>query len=202
MQRTNFIPYRLFPVFCIMLIAVFSLPGIKYAAMFQYDRAAVLNGDIWRIFTCHFVHQGFNHLILNVMAAILIFFIFDDFSSSVFGLWALFVCMLGVSLGHLVLYPFLSWYNGFSGVLHGLAVIGIFKEIQKGNTLYAVGLLLIGCKLLTECLTGPLPLSSSLLKTQIITSAHLIGSITGAGMMGVLFFIGIIFPGFGHPRTA
>ena len=162
----------------LVMISVSSI-GDKAVLLLQYERSRVLQGELWRIFTSHLTHTSLNHLLLNLFGLLFIFLIWGSRLSPLKWMVSIACCMLGISIGHLLFFPHLDWYRGFSGVLHGMIVIGLISEIKRGNKFYLIGLIAVITKLLVEQVFGPLEPTNHFIKTPIITSAHLCGAITG-----------------------
>jgi rhomboid family GlyGly-CTERM serine protease len=170
---------RKFPFLVILSLIIITLVGQKFAPIFLYDRAAILNGEYWRILTCHFVHTNWYHLFLNLTASLLVFSLFLHLYSPFGWLIGATFCIIGISLSFLFFYPTLEWYMGLSGLLHGLFVMGIIGEIRKGNILYCFGLLAVTAKLSLEYFIGPSNITIEFINALVITNAHLSGAIMG-----------------------
>ena len=81
-----------------------------------------------------------------------------------------------ISAGLYYFYPYITWYLGFSGVLHGLFVIGALLEL--GLLGWAV-LLTITVKVGWEITVGPIPGTVSIIGTPSIAEANLLGAVSG-----------------------
>ena len=173
----------------VLSLSFISLMGQKYPQILQYDRSAIIDGQFWRILTCHFVHTGWEHLFSNFIGAMFLFCLFHHLYSLFVWLLGSLCCMIGISLSFLYFWPALDWYRGLSGLLHALLMIGIIGEIKNGNKLFYLGLLAIIGKLATERFTGPADFTSRFINANVITAAHLSGAIIG-GMTGcIMIFI-------------
>lgn len=167
------------PVSTIIPLVVVLLMGQYFAPLLQYDRSAIIAGEYWRVLTCHFVHAGWEHMLLNMLGALLILFLFVQLYAPFAWLTGIFCSMIGISTSLLLIHPTLEWYMGLSGILHGLLMMGIIGEIKKGNWFYYFGLAAIVGKLAMEYFSGPSDITSRFIDISIITSAHLSGAITG-----------------------
>lgn len=134
------------------LILAFGLMGNWVNPWLQYQRDAILQGQVWRLLTGHLVHLGVVHCLLNLLALLLILYLF----SGVITLrhwWRLTIGLcLAISVLFLALNPKLSYYAGLSGVLHGLLAYAlvislsrpdIFNPIVVGFLLAAVAFKLV-----------------------------------------------------------
>lgn len=147
--------------------------------LFRYERAAILQGELWRLVSGHLVHAGPAHWLMNMAALGLMCLLFP---TVVCGRWAvllLFSLCLMTSLGLILFYPQLGWFVGLSGVLHGLFAVGALQTLsvdgKRGWGLLALLLL----KLVYEQLGGEVPGSQSLVGIRVLTEAHLVGALAG-----------------------
>lgn len=92
---------------------VMALPSL--ADRLQFDRAAVAQGELWRIATCHLTHWSFEHLFWDAAALLFLGFVIEHDNRR-----RLLMCMgLSAVLIPLVVYawmPELSTYRGLSGI--------------------------------------------------------------------------------------
>jgi membrane associated rhomboid family serine protease len=103
---------------CALLLALyFAAPGA--APAWRYDRAAILDGEAWRLVTGHLLHADAHHLGWNVFGVLLVWFLFARDYTPRQWLAILLTSTAVTSAGFLLLEPELEWYVGFSGVLHG-----------------------------------------------------------------------------------
>jgi rhomboid family GlyGly-CTERM serine protease len=98
-----------------------------------FDRQAIAGGELWRLFTGHWVHFGGEHLILNLGTLV------------VFGLW---LCRLApevpprflvlaapvVSAALWVLEPDMARFGGLSGLGAGLVTLAALTGLSKGGS--------------------------------------------------------------------
>jgi len=161
--------------FALLLLAL----GQKFAPVLQYDRSLILAGEYWRIFTCHFTHTGWQHLLLNLAGAILVFALFFRLYSPLSWLLGTGCCAIGIGMSLLIFSPDLEWCRGLSGVLHGLLMMGLIGGVRQGETIYWLGLPALVGKLAVEQLAGPSSHTMQLIHAQVITQAHLAGTIAG-----------------------
>ena len=150
----------------------------------RYERDAVLGGEYWRLLTGHFVHGSPQHLLLNLGGLVLIASLFPRDYTWPGWLFILLCSMLVIDGGFVFYEPQLTWYVGFSGVLHGALAAGAIAWWRNESTLLAsaLSLILIG-KLAWEQWHGALPLSGDL---PVVVDAHLYGAIGGAFAGGIL----------------
>ncbi|MEC7804297.1 MAG: rhombosortase, partial [Pseudomonadota bacterium] len=110
-----------------IIVAAIQLFPQSLQHIVRYDRAAIAEGEFWRIITGHLAHLGWNHLVMNVAGLWLVTYVFAPAGKP--WLWAtgmLATAML-TSAGLYFFNPQLSFYVGLSGVLHGIIVIGALR---------------------------------------------------------------------------
>lgn len=146
----------------------------------RYDRAAIHDGEIWRLLTGHLVHLGWPHLAMNLAGLWLIWLLYGRLLTPLQWLTALLATASAISLALLVADPGLDWYVGLSGVLHGFMVTGIIVALYR-HPLTGEWLLLalITIKLGWEQLHGSLPGSAELAGGPVVVDAHLYGALAG-----------------------
>jgi rhomboid family GlyGly-CTERM serine protease len=178
-------------VFVLCLLVFQSLSGAL-----ELDRQQVLSGEIWRIWTGHFVHTNGLHLTLNIVAALVIYFGF--FTRIKLGelLACGFVFTALISLALLWILPDLDWYNGLSGLLHAFVAYFCIRLARDGAMVYWVGLGIVWLKVLVETTRTNLVYENLIGDMHVITDAHLIGAFVGtvAAIIGVVFWRGTAQP--------
>ena len=183
--------------FVLTVLALISILLLeqRYALIFQYNRAAIMEGEYWRIVTCHFVHSGWVHLFMNSLGFVLIIGLFVHLYSPFIWLMGTLYCMIGISLSFLIFCPTLEWYNGLSGLLHALLLMGIIGELNGGNKFYYFGLFGIIGKLVMDYFAGSPELTSRLTKTLVVTAAHFSGMLVGGVTGCIIIYTPKILPG-------
>ena len=147
-----------------------------------YDRTAILaDGQYARLLTGHLVHHDPAHLGWNLAGLALVAWLFAREFSLRGWIVILVASTAAVDLGFLVCEPQLSWYVGFSGVLHGLMAAGLCAWLRRApDAITALVAVLFACKLGWEHVYGPLPFTASTLGLPVIHAAHTYGAIGGA----------------------
>ena len=161
-----------------LVLVLLWFTGESGRELLRYERAAVLQGQYWRLLTGHFVHGSGQHLLLNAVGLGLIAALFPR-EYSVRG-WLLILAssIVTIDLGFVFLEPQLEWYVGLSGVLHGALAAGALGWWRHESRALALALtaVLVG-KLAWEQWHGALPLSGDM---PVVVDAHLYGAIGGA----------------------
>ena len=146
----------------------------------RYERAAVLDGELWRLVTGHLLHADAAHLAWNLAGLALVAWLFGpDFGRRAW-LGILVASTAAVDLGFLVLAPALAWYVGFSGVLHGLMAAGLLRWLaRERDWITAVVATCFVAKIAWEQAVGPLPFTAQTLAVPVVFEAHTYGAVGG-----------------------
>ncbi len=105
-----------------------------------YDRELIIQGEIWRLVTAHFVHIDREHLILNLSALLILGTLLENLQAKLLIL-SLLLGILAISLGLWFGMESLLFYCGLSGLLNGLFVVVIweFWHISKDPIILCLG---------------------------------------------------------------
>jgi len=151
-----------------------ALPADARAAL-RFDRAALLDGELWRLFTAHLVHLGWAHWALNAMGLVLCGVLANPLPSPGRLLARLAVLGLGVSLMLLAFDPSLTHYVGLSGVLYGLFVLTLWPQARRGDVLGGVALATVLGWMTWQWVVGPVASEVALIGGAIVAQAHAYG---------------------------
>ncbi len=172
-------------LFIIGITIVIQLTDIETKQWLQYSYEGIQHSEYWRLLTANFVHLGWTHLILNIVALLLI----SELATTALTWLYTFslICSVGITLGLLLFSPEVTWYVGFSGILHGLLALIAWQQIHtyQGKVL----LILLIVKLVWEQYYGALPATADFTGGNVIVDAHLYGAIVG-WLWGLVFSSG------------
>ncbi len=172
-------PWRLPAILAAILVLVHvAAPGMLPAL--RYERAAVLDGEVWRLATGHLVHADLRHLGWNVLGVLIVWGLFARDYTTRQWLVVLLASTAATSLGFLLLEPGLEWYVGFSGVLHGCMAAGLvawLRSVRDPLTWLVAGL--FAAKLAWEHSMGALPFTGGSLSIPVVHEAHTYGAVGG-----------------------
>lgn len=171
------------------IITVFAAFTDTFFPMLSLVRNQVAQGEAWRILSCHFVHFGWAHSLMNI-AAFLIFAVALSIAFSAARFIALIIfCCVFVGLGVFYFNPEYETYAGLSGVIHGLFVAGFIAN--KRHSIWVNALLiggLFGKIWLEQQPNYQATELQSLLPVAVAYDAHLYGAIAG-----LIFGVGDFF---------
>lgn len=156
--------------------------------MLRYARPEIVAGEWWRLFTGNFVHLGWWHVGLDLGGITLLWILVGDVLSGWRWVLATLAGAWGVGLGLWWAWPQVIWYVGISGVAHTYWAAGALLLLTRRRWEGGALLVLLAMKLGWEQAVGPLPSSSGILHEPIVTSAHLIGAVTGV-MLALAFLL-------------
>lgn len=162
-----------------LLIALLQFGMPQTGLWFRYHHTQISEGQIWRLFTGHFVHLGWRHYLMNCVGIILVYSLYSRWLTTHTLVWWCLLTAFAVSIGLIFFSPQIVWYVGFSGVLHGLIVAGAVLDINARHWGGELILTIVALKLVWEQLYGPLPGSESAAGGTVVVDAHLYGSIGG-----------------------
>lgn len=151
---------RQVPVVTLLVVAggivTYGIPGL--ASHMLYDRAAILAGEGWRLFTGNWVHFSPSHLLYDLLAFGIAGWIIERRGHPHFGLVTV-LSALSIGAALLAMRPEMQFYGGLSGVatgvivylaLHGLREPGPWRWICVAALVLTLG------KVLLESVTGQL----------------------------------------------
>ncbi len=159
-----------------VLVAGWSGPA---AEALRYERSAVVQGEFWRLFTAHLVHLGPAHTALNLAALLAIAWWGMRRLDAAAWTAAMLASAAAVGFGLVYLAPWVDWYVGLSGMLHGLLAYVAVLAIGT-DTLALPVLASIAAKVSWEQVFGPLPGSETTAGGPVVVVAHFFGAVGGA----------------------
>jgi rhomboid family GlyGly-CTERM serine protease len=161
----------------IILLAAFEQHLFSWLCL---ESTKVSEGQLWRLITGNFVHFGWAHTAMNLLAFLLCTFaFFSDYSTKIFLLLIL-TCSLFVGLCIFFLNPEYTIYAGLSGVIHGLLIYGILASTHYPKWIQLSALILIGGKLIHENMPGYEATDlQNLIPAAVAVESHVYGAIGG-----------------------
>ena len=176
-------------VLIVLVLTMLTLQSLNASSgtWLEYQRAAILHGEVWRLLSGHFIHINWSHLLLNLAGLALIWILGFSDLGMIRQLTAIFLCCLAISCAMLVFNPGLDWYRGFSGVLHGLFAIVAVRYLSDHRYFSLLLLVSLALKIVYEKTLGPMPWHQDPGNYLVVVNAHLYGSITGL-LVAALFY--------------
>jgi len=169
------------PVITLLLLgggvmAAFCAEGSSWLG---YDRSAILSGQIWRMYTGHWVHFSAAHLVYNLAALGVIGWIIETKRLNHFGCMCLVAPWL-ISGGLLLLDPQVKYYGGLSALavmaMVYLALSGL-QEASAWRWMCVAALLGIGGKTAFELITGRTVFVTGNDAVSVSVTSHILGAL-------------------------
>ena len=177
-----------------VLFIFFSL--IFFAVLQCFQDHLIYRHDLffsqpWRWWTAHWVHVGWIHYVLNVLALMCLPFLFPQINKKAL-LGLLIVLPPFLSLSFYYFYPEIYAYAGLSGILHGLFVFSALMSLKEKSERHFALIILLGIilKLVWEHFFGALQ-TQQLIGHPVLTQAHLLGVIYGSLAAALCLFFQI-----------
>lgn len=157
-------------------LVLLSAFGDSARLALRYDRAALGEGQWWRLLTAHLVHLDAHHLLLDGLGLVLVWALFADAYDGVE--WLAIVCASALAIGSGLwwLSPRVDWYLGSSGVLHGAVAAGTVRRFVERAWERWILVVVLVVKLAHEQYAQATGHAAPL----IVVDAHLYGALAGA----------------------
>lgn len=180
---------------CFMILGCAIFFGIlqffQQQFVYQYD---VLFSQPWRIWTGHWVHVGWIHYLLNILAFACLPFLFPNIRQGYLIVLLIILPPL-LSIIFYFIYPNIFAYAGLSGILHGLFIFCAIVSLTEKKERYfsSIILLLILIKIIWEYFFGSFQ-TAQLIGSPVLTQAHLWGAVLGtlSAILCIIFRIDVI----------
>ncbi len=174
------------PLIFISIFLLLTLGGSDVRHWLRFDRDAILAGEVWRLFTCHWVHLGWTHTLLNSAAMGLVAWLLPKgrvYHWLLFWLFASAWTSLGVWFDERT-----SLYVGASGVLHGVLLLAAWYSAWLDDLRRYLMLIIISGKLIWEqSLWYDDAHLADAIGGYVVVDAHLYGGIAASFILiGVL----------------
>lgn len=164
--------------------ATFQGVGEKALHALRYERDALLDGDLWRAVSGHFVHESWKHLGVDVAVGALVAAALGRH----LGLGALVLCVAGTTAGLFLFALRVKTYAGLAGVLHGLIAYGVLEAWRRDRRrIWLVAAILLGVKVAVEKWKGESGGLAHMLGVPVCIDAHLWGAVAGAVAFVLLY---------------
>ena len=153
----------------------------------EFDRSALLRGEIWRLVTGHLAHWNFDHLVWDLVTFLALAIV--SMRRSIRNtMTCLFGSALAISCAILVWHPDLEFFRGLSGIdsaLFALLAVSYLKDSYRERDLLGLKIALVGltgffAKTGVELYSGQtLFVDSQEALFVPLTLAHAVGGIVG-----------------------
>lgn len=174
------------PLALMALVLVLGLGGEPVREALRYDAPAIAAGQWWRLLTGNLVHLGGWHLFLNEVGLLVLVLLCPERLS--WAVWArrLLFLGLGMSLGLYFFVPQTRWYVGMSGVIHGLFLLGLGRQVMQRDLIAAGCLAYLVGKIGWEMVVGVPVSDETAIGGKVLVESHLYGTLS-ALLYGLIF---------------
>ena len=120
------------------ILALFVLPVVLLAvapathAMLLYDRDAVLRGELWRLWTGHWVHFSTSHLAWNLIVLVIAGIWLEQQRPGRLLSYTLLAAPC-ISAGFLLFAPAMEQYGGLSGLATGVVTLLALSRLDRSR---------------------------------------------------------------------
>jgi len=167
-------------------------PARAVVGCFQFDRQAILHGELWRLVTANFVHWSIEHFLLDAGAFLLVGLLYERHFGRSYP-WMLLACGLAVGCGVFAMVPEMATYRGLSGVDSGqfaaaLCVEADLARRDRSRWLWLTPVAAIfAAKILWEITTGQMFFGTESLGDigLPVPVAHAVGTATAVAFVAV-----------------
>lgn len=180
MKSSNLSPSAIINLSIALTLLVFAAADATLFPLLSLSRTQVAAGEVWRLFSCNFVHFGWPHSLMNLAAfALCALALLNSFSTrQLLGL--IVFCCLGVGVGVYYFNPEYATYAGLSGAIHGFIVAGLMRNKRHHYWLNAILIAAIFAKIIHEHQPAYQATQlQTLLPVPVAYDAHLYGAIAG-----------------------
>ena len=156
--------------------------GPHWTAALRYDRAALREGEWWRLISAHWVHLSVRHLLLDSAGLVLLWTLYARELRPWDWLPVLVGATATIDAGLWWAQPQIEWYVGLSGLLHGAWSAGAAAVALRHGRWGWLMLAILALKLLLEQRAG----ASLVAEFPVVTMAHVYGALGGLGAFAAL----------------
>lgn len=171
---TNTGPGWAFVAFALVVMGVLQLFDFE---VLRYQQSWLSRGEYWRIFSAHWVHVNWPHLMLNAFGLLLCMGITSPRWAIRRWIFYHLFLTLGISVLFTLLNPELEWYAGYSGVLYGIFVLAALDLYQRDKLIALALAIGLSTKIILEQVGGFNISSSKFIGTLVVVDAHLYGAL-------------------------
>jgi rhomboid family GlyGly-CTERM serine protease len=164
---------------CLLLACL----GDSEAGMLAWERGALQNGELWRLWTGHLVHFSASQALINTIALVAM----GLYAEPLVGSRRFALILAGaadlLSMAMLVLAPGLNEYRGASGLATLTAVLAgmlAWRRHPDSRTMLACGALALAAKMLWEMGARTAAFTDLPAGVAVAWQAHLLGVLLGA----------------------
>jgi rhomboid family GlyGly-CTERM serine protease len=170
---------RLPPITLLLVAAAVTIALVpSSSSCLVYDRSAILSGEVWRMFTGHWIHFSTSHLVYDSVALGIAGWIIETQKLPNFGWLCLLVPWI-ISGVLLAIEPQMQWFGGLSALATTAVVyLALFGLGSRGPWRWACLATLLGIvgKIIFECTSGGMIFVTTVNNSVAVSAAsHIAG---------------------------
>lgn len=172
----------------LLVLLIFAVGHEFLNPILRYAKADIVDGEVWRVFTAHFVHVNIYHALLNCVGLAVGMLIVGALFK--WWQWAGSIAFMSLFISAFLFWfsPEVAWYVGFSGVLHGILVMGFLTFIIRGDFVFVLAFAIMVGKVVQEQMPSFDTLHlHGIIAAPVVVDAHLYGVF--AGVLCALYFL-------------
>ena len=174
------------PLALIALVFLLGLGGDAARTVLRYDSVAIGAGQWWRLLSANFVHLGWWHLFLNELGLLVLVLLCPERLSWLVWTRRLLLLSVGMCTCLFFFVPDIRWYVGMSGVIHGLFVLGLGRQVMQKDLIAAGCLAYLIGKIAWEMVSGVPVSDEAAIGGTVLVESHLYGALS-ALIYGLVF---------------
>lgn len=182
MRAARNIELRGVPLLAVGACLALLLAPENVVGWLAFDRQAILDGQVWRLWSGHLTHFSAQHALVDAGVLLLLGIVAERELGAARVGWMLFFGAPAISLGLLILAPEMAAYRGASGLAMLVAVAGgvaLWRSRPKLRLFLVLGSAFQLLKVLFEAIGLPLDMASFHQDIQVAWQAHVLGSFLG-----------------------
>lgn len=169
----------------LFLVAILVFLWPRLTSLLQYDRAAVMGGECWRVLTCQWTHWNFSHLLWDALMFLALGALCEQMRRATFMICVAVSAVL-IPIVSAIAMSDMHYYRGLSGLDSALFVLFVVQLIRmnrsRDRVIAAVAAVSLGAfvlKTIYECMTGSMIFVQAQSTFAPVPLAHIIGGAIG-----------------------
>lgn len=165
-------------IICLLIAILFFLQVFRDNLM--YSRTGIANGEFWRLWTGHFVHLNYKHLLLNSIGLCLFAGLYNKTLLPKTLISEVAILTSSISVGLYYLDSHIIFYAGLSALLYGLFTLYSIKASKLQDYLFGyIVFFIISFKIIWVYIDPSITAqSTTFIQAPIANDAHLYGYLT------------------------
>ena len=168
------LPWHTFLLLTVVL-ALYVFGGPAPEAL-VFDRQAIMHGELWRLFTCHWVHGDLEHLVWNLAAFVILGWMIETSicPSRLYIALLAGMCVVDICVWWFI--PTLDLYCGLSGILNTLLFLVLIDGwLKSRNIVFPLVMVAAIAKIAFEMVTSSAIFTHTIWPS--VPDAHLAGAL-------------------------